>query len=447
MSIFKPCDIRGVYPSELNESIFRDIGRAIGSQVHQSCGDRPTCVLAGDVRPSTPPLKEALAEGLDAAGVDVTDIGITPTPVAYWAREELGAHAVAIVTASHNPAEYNGLKFMIGDLPVTPEDVATVERRVQEQNFASGSGSLNCRDMRKEYLDWIEDRFAGTGRGLKVLVDAGHGAASQWAPEAFRRADYDVVELYCEPDGTFPDRSPNPSNPKAVQQAGAHLRDSGADFGACYDGDGDRVVFLDEHGSFVPAEEALVLLARRQLEEEPGAAVVYDQKCPSLVSRQIEAAGGAPVPERSGHAFIKRRMIQEDAVMAGEVSGHMFFRAIRGDDGIYAALALGEALARSGRSLGDLLAELPPYYVSPDVRIPCPVGEAERVVAHVAEEFSDLPQDEMDGVRIEFPDGWALCRPSVTEPVITLRVEGDTPEKLESIRARMQAAIEASLEG
>ena len=258
MSIFKPCDIRGVYPSELDESIFRDIGRALGSEARESSCDRPICVLAGDVRPSTPALKEAVAAGLTAAGIDVMDIGTTPTPVAYWAREELDAHAVAIVTASHNPPEYNGLKFMLGDLPVTPDDVAAVQRRVREKDFAFGRGDLSRRTMREEYLDWLDGRFAGTGRGLKVLVDAGHGAASRWAPAAFRRGGYEVVELYCDPDGTFPDRSPNPSNPKAVQEAGEHVLNSGADFGACYDGDGDRVVFLDEHGNYVPAEEAQI---------------------------------------------------------------------------------------------------------------------------------------------------------------------------------------------
>jgi phosphomannomutase/phosphoglucomutase len=378
--------------------------------------------------------------------VDVVDIGIAPTPVAYWADQHLDTDAVAIVTASHNPPEYSGLKFMIGDLPVTPGDVAVLERRIDAADYASGSGERRREDVREAYLQWLEERFRGTGEGLSVLVDAGHGAASEWAPEAFRRAGYRVRELYCDPDGTFPDRSPNPSNREAVQTAGQRVRDCGGDFGACYDGDGDRVVFLDEAGRYVPAEEALVLLARRQLEREPGGGVVYDQKCPALVAREIRAAGGVPIPERSGHAFIKRRMIRENAVMAGEVSGHFFFREIHGDDGIYAALALGEGLARSGRTLGEMLSELPSYHVSPDMRIPCPVGRAEEVVRRVAARFDDLPQDDLDGVRIEFADGWALCRPSVTEPVVTLRVEGETPEDMRRIKERMERVLRRAID-
>ena len=284
-------------------------------------------------------------------------------------------------------------------------------------------------------------RFAGTGRGLKVVIDAGNGVAGDWAPEAFRAAGYGVDELFCRVDGTFPDRSPNPSKPEAVRAASARVRETGADFAACFDGDADRAVFLDERGEFVPAEEAIILLARDILRTRQGGGVVYDLKCTRMVPREVERCGGRPIMERSGHSFIKHRLIEEGAVFAGEASGHFFFEELAGDDGIYAALRMGEVLARSGRALSALRATIPPYYISEDIRIPRPAGDARQVVERLAEAFADLPQDHTDGVRVEFDGGWALCRPSVTEPMVTVRVEGETPERLAEIRRTVLDAI------
>lgn len=442
MSIFKPCDIRGVYPNELDENITHDIGHAIGSELQGA-----TCVLAGDVRPSTAALMESMRDGLMKAGVDVLDLGAVPTPVAYWARRRLAARGVVIVTASHNPPEYNGVKFALGDLPVTPGDVQRIKDRIATGDYETGAGSCRREDLRNDYLDWLADRFAGTGAGRRVVVDAGNGAASLWAPEAFARAGYDVCALYCEPDGTFPNRSPNPSRPEAVSAAEELVRAESATFGACFDGDGDRAVLIDDRGRFVPAEETLLLLARATLARERGAAVVYDRKCPSLVEEAIRAQGGRPLPERSGHAFIKRRLLLEDAALGGEASGHFFFREVGGDDGLFAALMVGELTLRAGKTLGELIEGIPPYFVSPDVRIPCPVSHAPAVMEHLARAFADHRLDRMDGVRVEFENGWALCRPSVTEPAVTLRVEGRTQEDMEAILDRMRGEVEAAIGG
>ncbi len=438
MSIFKPCDIRGVYPDELDETTAELTGRAIGTELEG--GD---CVLAGDVRTSTPALKSALLKGLTAAGAGVIDVGTTPTPVAYWAKSRLDADGAVIVTASHNPPEYNGVKFIIGELPVTPEDVERVRQRVEEGDFRSGSGHAVHRPVKEDYLRWLGERYRETGVGLKVVVDAGNGALSTWAPEAFRAAGYEVEELFCTPDGTFPNRSANPSNPSALEAAAARTREADADFAACFDGDGDRVVFLDETGEFVPPEETLILLVRHALGKADGRrdAVVYDQKCTRLVPEEIREAGGRPVMERSGHAFIKRRLLQEDALLAGEASGHFFFRELGGDDGLYAALLMGRLLGERGQSLGALRASISPYFISEDIRIPRPGGEAERVVERLGDAFADRPQDRMDGVRIQFEGGWALVRPSVTEPAVTVRVEGDSPERMEQIKSRVLEEI------
>ncbi len=439
MSIFKACDIRGTYPQELDEAAARAIGQAVGSELRGA-----DCVLAGDVRLSTATLKGVVRKGLVAAGCRVVDLGVTPTPVAYWAQRTFGTAGAVIVTASHNPPQYNGVKFMVGALPVTPEDVDRVRRRVETGDFLRGEGSVEERDVRSDYLEWLGGRFADAASGLRVVVDAGNGAASHWAPRAFSRAGCSVVELFCTPDGRFPGRSPNPSRPDALEAAAEAVCRSGADMAACFDGDGDRVVFLDERGAYVPPEETIILFARHLLPRHPGAGVVYDLKCTRTVPREIKRAGGRPLMERSGHAFIKRRLLAEQALMAGEASGHFFFAEIGGDDGLYAALLMGRVLARSGLSLSEMRAAIPPYFISEDIRIRLGEREPAAIVAAVSDRFADRPQDHTDGVRVEFEAGWALCRPSVTEPAVTVRVEGDSAEDLERIRALVIQTIEGA---
>ena len=436
MSIFKACDVRGVYPDELSEAQAHAIGRAIGSELAGA-----PCVLGGDVRPSTPSLKAAVRDGLLKAGTPVTDVGIVPTPVVYWARVALAVRGAVIVTASHNPARYNGIKCMLGDRPTTPEDMARVEQRVRSEDFAAGRGSVVERDVRPQYIAWLRDRFRGTGKGRRVVVDAGNGCTGEWAPEALRAAGYDVVELFCEPDGTFPNRSPNPSGGDVLGEAARLVVENHADLGVAFDGDGDRAVFLDESGTFVPSDKAIVVFARDILAKRPGGAVVYDLKCTRRVAEEIGRAGGRPLHERSGYAFIKNRLMDEGAVFAGEASGHFFFPEIGGDDGIYATLRMGEIIAKTGRRLSELVADIPPYFISPDTRLARPYGDGARAIERLKEVFADRPQDYTDGVRIDFDDGWAICRMSVTEPVLTLRFEGNSPEALARIKAMVLAEI------
>ncbi len=436
MSIFKPCDIRGVYPDALNEELAGAIGRGIGTEL----GGR-TCVVGGDVRCSTPALKRAVIEGLARAGAQVLDLGIAPTPAVYWAHRRLGAYGAVIVTASHNPPEYNGVKFALGDRPAGPEDLGRLEKRVRDSDFVDGGGHVERREVRGDYIEWLRESFDGTGRGLRVLVDAGNGCAWNWAPEVLSSAGYGVEKLYCEPDGTFPNRSPNPAEAGALDAAGRAVVDRGADFGVGFDGDADRAIFFDEQGAIIEGDQAVILLARDILAREKGATIAYDLKCTSRVREEIERAGGRAIGERSGYSFIKSRLLDEGAALAGEASGHLFFRELGGDDAIYAALRMGEVLRRSGLRMSALAATIPPYCISPDIRLPRPRGDGQRVIEHLSRTFTDRPRDFTDGVRIEFEDGWALCRLSVTEPVITLRFEGDTPEALAAIRERVLADI------
>ena len=436
MSIYKACDIRGKYPDELNAHTAGKIGAALGTEL-----DGDDCTVGGDVRTSTPELKDALIGGLTGTGVDVIDVGTAPTPAVYWTGRRLGTKGTVIVTASHNPPQYNGIKFMLGDLPPSPGDVDRVGRRVEDGDFARGRGQRDEHCMRQEYLDWLEERFGGRLEGLGVLVDAGNGCASGWAPEALRRAGARVVELDCRPDGTFPNRSPNPSKPENLERTARKVRKADVDLGASFDGDADRVVFLDENGDVVQTDRSIVLLAQAALESHPGGGVVYDIKCTDRVPEEVRRAGGEPLPERSGHAFIKTRLLRDGAAFAGEASGHFFFAELGGDDGIYAALTMGRLLTEAERSMSELAAAVPDYHITPDIRIPVEPGGAPAVIERVREAFADRPQDDTDGVRVDFEDGWALVRPSVTEPVVTLRCEADTEEALGRIRHEVEDLV------
>ena len=428
MSIFKDCDIRGVYPVEIDEAAAFRIGQALGA-LHTGA----RMAVGGDVRRSTPALKAAFIEGLTRCGVHVTDIGTVPTPALYWALANLDLDGGATVTASHNPPKYNGIKFMFGGEPVNRAIIDAVEAAYDAGRFPDVPGSVTCIDILPDYLASLKARFVAKKR-LKVVVDAGNGAMSGIAPSAFRQSGYEVVELFCTPDGTFPNRDPNPAEYRHLGAVSAKVVETGADLGVAFDGDGDRAVFIDETGTPVQNERSLTLFIRHLLKDRP-TPVVYDQKSSSAVKRATLAMGGTPVPERSGHSFIKRRFLALGAAVAGEVSGHFFFGELGYDDGLFAALMMADIVAGSGRTFSALTADIVCPPITPDLRVHCPYAEQddwlrriERLSDHVPCEVSRL-----DGVRLDLPDGWLLVRKSVTAEQITLRAEADTPERLREI--------------
>jgi len=435
MSIFKECDIRGRYPDEIDEATAWRIGRAMAA-LHPS----GAMGVGGDVRLSTPAIKAALIRGLTEGGVHVKDLGMIPTPALYFSMKRYGLPGGATVTASHNPPQFNGIKFMFGDMPVTKADIDALQAASERGDFPEGRGSCDPLDPIPDYLDAMARHFAGQ-QPMKVVVDAGSGALSAIAPEAFRRCGHEVVELFCEPDGRFLLRDPNPAEYRHLGAVRAKVVETGADFGVAFDGDGDRAVFITEAGAPVMNEQALVLFIRHLLKDRP-APVVYDQKCSSVVPKAIWAMGGLPAPERSGHAFIKRRFLQAGAAIAGEVSGHFFFGELGYDDGLFAALMMPEILAGTGKSLGELTGEivLPP--ITPDLRVRCPYDRQPEWLARIEAKMKDRATgiSRLDGVLMEFPDGWLLARKSVTSEQITLRAEAETPEGLRRI---LELAAEA----
>lgn len=436
MSIYKDCDIRGIYQKEITARDANRIGHALAALL-----DGRRILVGGDVRLSTPELKNALIDGLIASGAQVTDLGTIPTPALYYAMKRLNAYAGATVTASHNPPEYNGIKFMLGDQPVTRDTIDRVRDIALRGDYPTGSGTIDHWDAAADYMDFLSRRFR-IAKPLHVLIDAGNGAMSAVAPEVFRRACCRVTELFCTPDGAFPNRSPNPADYTCLTAAGAAVRACGADFGVAFDGDGDRAVFLNERGEPIQNEKSFSLFIRAALADHP-APVVYDQKSSSIVRDTVLEMGGTPLPERSGHAFIKRRFLENHAAVAGEVSGHFFFGELGYDDGLFAALYMAELLAQREKTLSELTdaIRIPP--ITPDLRYFCPYDRQEeclRRAEHMAAE-DGAQISRMDGVRADFGDRWFLIRKSVTAEQITLRAEAQTQDQLTALVDRILAVL------
>ena len=443
--IYKDCDIRGVYGEELRLDEVRLIGRALGTML-----EGRSITVCGDVRTSTPDIKRELIAGLLETGGDIIDIGIVPTPVAYFAKSSacLDTYALAIVTASHNPAKYNGIKLMLGALPPTPDEIKAIEQLVRSGRFHFAEGSIVTLDIKEAYRSKMQSLTRTLTEPLKVVLDIGNGTTAGIATEVFYEHGYDVVELFGEPDGNFPNRNPNPADFKHLTALCEKVVKEKADFGIAFDGDGDRAVFVDEKGRPVINEKALIMLTKHAVEQATASAdhsapafdfsVVYDQKCSRIVPDTIKALGGTPILERSGHAFIKKTFLKNSSLLAGEISGHFFFKELGHDDGIYAGLCLGSYLASAradaaGMTLSQLADSIPTPHISSDLRYPVAYDRMSAVLTRIRADYGSYPISTYDGVRVELPDAWFLVRKSVTAQEMTLRVEASSDEQLKDL--------------
>lgn len=432
MNIFHACDIRGIVGRDLTDVMARKIGLAVGTLL---AGKQ--VIVGGDIRLTTPFLQKIMMEALAESGCHVMDIGTVATPVFYYALKKTGASAGVMVTASHNPAPYNGFKLVLGPQPVTEEDVAAVARLVEANARVEGPGRIEQKPLLQDYLQYTADN-AQKG-SLRVVIDAGNGATSRIAPKLFSLLGYEVIELYCEPDGRFPHRPPNPALAENLAELGARVRETGAVLGIAFDGDGDRVGFVDENGRAIDNDDIIVLLARYYLERQTGA-IIYDAKCSMVVPEEVGKAGGRPVMARAGHTFSKAAFLKENALFAGEISGHFFFRELGYDDGMFAGLKVCEFVAGHG-TLSALVDAIPNYLLTPDIRVPYPGHDKEAILNEVAARLSSYKPNLIDGVRIEFSDGWGMIRASVTEPLFTLRFEAKTQERLDEIIQLLLGAL------
>lgn len=443
-SIFRAYDIRGVVGRTLTESIARSIGQAIGTVVRER-GLREV-VVGRDGRLSSPRLSGALISGLRRAGCDVIDIGAVPSPVVYFATHHLQTGCGVAVTGSHNPPEYNGFKMMVGGETLAEEAIQDLYRRIVEHDLAEASepGGIQAIDLRPEYVERMTSDIQ-TERSLRVVVDAGNGIAGELAPQIISGIGCDPIPLNCEVDGTFPNHHPDPSDPENLVDLITTVKQLGADLGIAFDGDGDRLGVVTARGHIVHPDRLLMLFARDLLLRNPGAVVIYDVKCTGRLASEILRYGGSPVMWRTGHSLIKAKMRELDAELAGEMSGHFFFkeRWFGFDDALYAAARLLEILASEPASLDELLAELPGGVSTPELRVPLAEGEQYAFIERFQREarFEGARISQIDGLRADWDDGWGLVRASNTTPVLVLRFEGDDAEALARIQSEFRRAL------
>lgn len=437
-SIFKAYDIRGIVGESLNESVFQLIGKAVGSEAIEQ--NQTRLVVGRDGRLASDSLTKALIEGILTTGCGVIDIGKVPTPLVYFACEELGTKSGVMVTGSHNPAEYNGLKIVIAGKTFAGADIQSLYRRIEQNNFETGQAEVNQVSVVDDYIKRIVGDVH-TRRSIKVVIDCGNGIAGVVAPRLLRELGCEVIELYCDVDGNFPNHHPNPSQEENLQDLAAAVEQFEAELGLAFDGDGDRLGVVDASGQPIWPDRLMVMFAQDVLSRESEATVIYDVKSTSLLGDAITRAGGIPVVSPSGYSIIKNKIQETGAKLAGELSGHIFFndRWYGFDDGLYSACRLLEFLSNDPleRTPSDVFAALPYRESTPEIFIAMDEGESKLFVSQLKAEASFPPNTEIivtDGLRVEYPTGWGLVRVSNTMPGLTLRFEANSEDELEQIK-------------
>ena len=432
--IFREYDIRGLHETELTDAAAEAVGRAFGTLISAEGGRR--VALGRDVRPSSVRLADAVERGLIACGLEVERVGVVPTPALYYAVAARGLDGGLQVTGSHNPPEFNGFKMTKRKLPVFGAEIQQMRERIQRADFARGQGRAADRPILEEYRPMLVERLSSP-RGLEVVMDCGNGCAGTVVPGVFEAMGHRVHPLYAELDGSFPNHLPDPTVPALLVDLQAEVRRTSADFGIGFDGDADRIGAVDGNGRIVFGDQLLALLARDVLTRVPGAEILFDVKCSQGLREDILTHGGRPTMWKTGHSLIKSKLLETGAPLAGEMSGHMFFSEgyFGFDDALFAAGRLLRYVAASGRTLAELVDSIPTYFATPETRLACPEERKFAVVEELKAAFAKrYTVIDIDGVRVEFGDGWGLVRASNTQPVLVVRFEARTPERLEEIR-------------
>lgn len=445
-AIFREYDIRGIAGKDLTEEAATAIARAYAAFLAER-GARGALAIGRDNRPSGVALHRALVGGLLESGVDVVDIGIVPTPVAYWSQHKLDVVGGIQITGSHNPPEYNGFKLGLGTKPVYGADIQHIYELAVAGSFPKGKGNLRSEQVIDRYVDDIATRVGKLSRNLKVVIDCGNGAGALVAPKLFPRLGIEPRCLFCESDGTFPNHHPDPTVPKNVEDLIAAVKKDQAGIGIAFDGDADRIGVVDDTGEIIWGDYLLIVYARDVLARTgKGQSIVFDVKASQALPEAIEKAGGVPVMWKTGHSLIEEKMHETHAPVGGEMSGHMFFsEGFYGfDDALYGAARLLHIVSESGKTVRELLADVPRFVSTPEIRISCPddrkFGIVDEAKKHFAAKYKVIT---VDGVRVLFGDGWGLIRASNTQPVLVMRFEARTPEQLERIQSEMQGWLRA----
>lgn len=432
--IFREYDVRGLVGQDLNEKVVELLGRAYGTYV-QSFSYKEA-VVGRDNRPSSKLYHDALIRGIVSTGINVLDIGEIPTPVFYFSLHEYSKQAGVMITGSHNPPQYNGFKLCRGHGTIYGAEIQKLKAIIDAGEFAAGEGSVSKSEPLPAYVDFISNDVK-LASSLKVVVDAGNGVGGKVAPQLLRRLGCEVIELYCDLDGTFPNHFPDPTVPANLEDLQTVVTSEHADLGVSFDGDADRLGAVADDGTIVWGDQLMILFSRDILENNPGGTIIFEVKCSQALVEDIQAHGGVPLMWKTGHSLIEAKIREEKALLAGEMSGHIYFadRYFGYDDAIYSACRLVEFIARKKESLSQLMSDIPRYFATPEMRIESTEEEKWQIVESVKKDFSrDHEVIDIDGVRVVFPDGWGLVRASNTSPVVVVRCEAKTPQRRDEIQ-------------
>lgn len=440
--VFRQYDIRGVVDSDLTIDFVADLGKAIAAFFKQR--NVGTVSLGYDCRLSSIPFHDRLAESFITSGLTVYDIGMVPTPLVYFSLFNLPVGGGVMITGSHNPPNENGFKICLGKSTIFGEDIQEISRIMDERRFVSGQGRLIRRSLIPDYLSYVQSIIHPGPKPIKVVVDAGNGTGNLTSVPLYRSLGWEVIELYSEPDGNFPHHHPDPTIPAYLVDLKAKVAETGADLGIALDGDADRIGVIDAKGRTLWGDQLLQIYAAEIIKAKPGAKIIGEVKCSQKLFDRIRELGGVPIMWKVGHSLLKAKMKEEQAVLAGEMSGHLFFadRYYGYDDAVYSGARLLEILSRSAQSLVEMVDALPQTFATPEIRFECPDERKFQVVRSLTERFrKDYQVIDIDGARIIFPDGWGLVRASNTQPVLVLRFEADSQAALARIESEVRDVL------
>jgi len=443
-TIFRQYDIRGVVDTDLFPETVYNIGKGYGTFLRRL--GKTSAVIGGDARLSTETFKAECIRGMREVGIDVIDIGMVASPVMYFAIWKLQTDGGIMITASHNPAEYNGIKMNLGLTSVFGQQIQDILKLIQTEDYEQGNGSLRQENVDKVYKKYIIDNIH-LERPVKVVVDGGNGVGGPYLPEILRALGCEVIEMYCEPDGRFPNHHPDPTVEKYMGDLIEVMKNSDAEVGIGLDGDADRTGIIDEKGHLLYGDQMLNILVRDFLAKNPGERIIGDVKCSKNFFDDIKKHGGVPIMYKTGHANIKNKMFEEGIKVAGEMSGHVFLgdRYLGFDDAIYVGCRFVEIMSKTDKPVSSFLDDQPVMYNTPEIHVQSTDAEKFELVNRVRDSFiaEGCDVNPIDGMRLTYPDGWALCRASNTTPVLVLRFEAETPERLVEIQKLVESRIEA----
>jgi phosphomannomutase/phosphoglucomutase len=441
-NIFREYDIRGIVGEDLTPEVVENLGKAIGTYLIRKGVNEMT--LGRDCRLSSENLRDQLCQGLLGTGMNVIDIGVCHTPLVYFSLFHLDKNGGVMITGSHNPPEFNGFKVCLGKATIYGDEIKKLETLIRKNDFEKGSGTLSCHDVLPAYWDRIAADIK-LSRKLKVVVDAGNGTGGHAAVPLLKRVGAEVIDLYCDMDGRFPNHHPDPTVPAYIKDLIETVQREKADVGIGYDGDADRIGVIDEKGDIIWGDHLMIIFAREVLKEVPGATFISEVKASQNFYDDINQKGGKAIMGKTGHSLMKAKMKEEHALVAGEVSGHIFFahRYYGFDDAIYATCRLLEILSNTNKTLSRLLSDVPKTWTTPEIRVDCPDDKKFAVIDRVKEIFNEKYQIiDIDGARILMPGGWGLVRASNTQPVLVLRFEADSEKRLKEIKREVSSVVE-----